>query len=286
MRILICGAGVIGSLYGALLSEAGHDVSVLARGRRLEALRRDGLRYKTRGGIRTAKVNVLSRLEAEDRYDYVLVTVREHQLHDALGALRGNASETLVTMVNTLETARQMEALCGARRVLPAFPGAGGGFDGDVLDAALTPRFIQPTTLSGADERGRRLAAILRRARIPCQTVKDMHVWQICHLALVVPLADAYYQSADPARAGEDRALMRRTAARIRKNLRGVARREHAISPRKLRLFCLLPPVWVGFILGFVYKSRFGDRFMYRHAMKAPDEMNRLHAQLDAYLEE
>ena len=42
MRILIFGAGVIGSLYGAMLAEAGYDVSVYARGCRLESLTRDG----------------------------------------------------------------------------------------------------------------------------------------------------------------------------------------------------------------------------------------------------
>ena len=51
MRILIFGAGVIGSLYGALLAEAGYDVSVYARGRRLESLTRDGLLYKRRAGF-------------------------------------------------------------------------------------------------------------------------------------------------------------------------------------------------------------------------------------------
>lgn len=51
MRILIFGAGVIGSLYGALLAEAGHDVSVYARGRRLESLSQDGLLYKRKGKL-------------------------------------------------------------------------------------------------------------------------------------------------------------------------------------------------------------------------------------------
>ena len=37
MRLLIYGAGVIGSLYAALFAEAGYDVSVYARGKRLEA---------------------------------------------------------------------------------------------------------------------------------------------------------------------------------------------------------------------------------------------------------
>lgn len=56
MRILIFGAGVIGSLYGALFAEAGYDVSVYARGRRLESLVKDGLLYKSRGKVRKAPV--------------------------------------------------------------------------------------------------------------------------------------------------------------------------------------------------------------------------------------
>ena len=88
MRILIFGAGVIGSLYGAMLAEAGYDVSVYARGCRLESLTRDGLLYKRKGKIRKAPVNILSRLEVEDRYDLVFLTVRENQLHAALDEIR------------------------------------------------------------------------------------------------------------------------------------------------------------------------------------------------------
>lgn len=42
MRILIYGAGVIGSLYAALFAEAGYDTNIYARGKRLEALRNNG----------------------------------------------------------------------------------------------------------------------------------------------------------------------------------------------------------------------------------------------------
>ena len=38
MRILIYGAGVIGSLYAALFAEAGYDTNIYARGKRLEVL--------------------------------------------------------------------------------------------------------------------------------------------------------------------------------------------------------------------------------------------------------
>ena len=118
MRILIFGAGVIGSLYGALLAEAGYDVSVYARGRRLESLTQDGLLYKRKSKIRRASVNILSRLEAKDCYDLILLTVRENQLHAALEELRQNVSPTIVTMVNSLETYDSWEAICGAGRII------------------------------------------------------------------------------------------------------------------------------------------------------------------------
>ena len=286
MRILVFGAGVIGSLYGALLAEAGYDVSVYARGRRLESLTRDGLLYKRKGRIRKALVNILSRLEAEDRYDLVFLTVRENQLHAALEELRQNSSPTIVTMVNSLETYDQWEAICGEGRIIPAFPGAGGGFDGNVLDAALTPRFIQPTTFGKTDGRERELARILRRAKIPYQIVSDMHAWQLCHLAMVVPIADAYYEAADPENAGRDAALMRKTAKQIRDNLSEIAVRRIRLSPGKMQVFRLLPVPLVGWILGPVFQSSIGDRFMYRHSMKAPDEMRQLHEQFYQWLEQ
>ena len=286
MRILIFGAGVIGSLYGALLAEAGYDVSVYARGRRLESLTQDGLLYKRKGKIRRASVNTLSRLEAKDCYDLILLTVRENQLHAALEELRQNVSPTIVTMVNSLETYDSWEALCGAGRIIPAFPGAGGGFDGNVLDAALTPRLIQPTTIGKTGGRGRALARVLHRAKIPCQIVPDMHAWQLCHLAMVVPIADAYYEAADPEHAGRDAALMRKTAKQIRDNLDAIAARKIRLSPGKMQAFRLLPTPLVGWILSFVFQSSFGDRFMYRHSMKAPDEMHRLHEQFYRWLEQ
>lgn len=43
MNILIYGAGVLGSLYAARLKESGHNVSILARGQRLDDLRKHGI---------------------------------------------------------------------------------------------------------------------------------------------------------------------------------------------------------------------------------------------------
>lgn len=284
MRILIYGAGVIGSLYAALFTEAGLDVTVYARGKRAKALQKDGLLYRKEGGVRTAPVKVLTALEPEDKYDFIMLTVRENQLLQALDELKSNCSPTIVTMVNSLDTYDQWEAVCGRGRILPAFPGAGGGFVDNVLDAELTPRLIQPTTIGRTDGREKELAGIMRKAGIPYQIVSDMHVWQICHLGMVVPLADAYYESEDPKHAGRDKRLMKKTAVRIKENFKMIHQHGFQLSPAKMNIFRILPSGMIALALGFVFRHPFGDRFMYQHSMNAPDEMRQLHDEFYGYI--
>jgi len=290
MRILIYGAGVIGSLYAAYLFEAGYSVSVLARGERLRDLKQIGLRYFRYGKIQCANITVIEELNPSDDYDFIFLTVREEQLCTALISLCGNVSPTIVTMVNTTEPYAELDALCGSGRLLPAFPGAGGGFTNGVLDAGLTPSIIQPTTFGEIDGRSSKrvktLKGIFTKARIPCQIVKDMHIWQICHLAMVVPLADAYYTTERPQEAGKDKNGMRRTAVQLHENFTRLRQCGISISPPKLNLFRLCPVGILCKVLSTVFRSRFGDRFMFQHAMKAKKEMQILHNKLYSYLEE
>ena len=290
MRILIYGAGVIGSIYAFYLSRSGCEVAVLARGHRLEELRQKGLLYRNRKAIQKAEVQILERLEPEDRYDYIFLTVRTGQLHQALEQLKDNVSPTIVTMVNSLDDYSQWEAICGKGRILPAFPGAGGSIRDGVLDAGLTPRLIQPTTFAEIDdsrtERLTILKRILVKAGIPCQIVPNMHAWQICHLAMVVPLADAYYMVADPKATHRDKTVIRKTAQALHDNFAQLKSRGDTISPPKLNLFRICPVGLMAWILSFVYNSTFGDRFMYQHAMNAKAEMAALHQVFYGYLRE
>ncbi len=101
MKILIYGAGVIGILYAALLSEAGYNVTLYARSTRLESLKNAGLLYSQRGRIKRANVNIISELEKKALYDFIFLPVRENQVHQALKELYNNISPNIVTMVST-----------------------------------------------------------------------------------------------------------------------------------------------------------------------------------------
>ncbi len=288
MRLLIYGAGVIGSLYAALFSQAGCDTSVYARGKRLKTLQTKGLLYRDGGQIKKANVSILSELRDDDQYDFIFLTVREEQLYQALTELKTNQSKCIVTMVNSIDDYKKWEEICGEGRVLPAFPGAGGGIQDDVLNGAFTPWLIQPTTfaeISGEKTaRTKRLSKLFQKAHIPYQEVPDMHIWQLCHLAMVVPLADAYYEADDPKKAGEDQLLMRKTAYQLKRNFRLLKNDLGTLSPGKMNLFLIAPLSVLAAALSLVYKSEFGNKFMYQHAVKAPGEMRRLHEQFYDYL--
>ena len=290
MRLLIYGAGVIGTLYARLLFEAGYDTTIYARGKRLDNLLQNGLRYRKGNKVWKANINIISKLDDNDFYDFIFLAVRENQLHVALKELKSNHSPTIVTMVNSLEEYEIWENICGKGRILPAFPGAGGSFDDDILVASLTPRMIQPTTFSEIDGRTSRrtdqLAAMFKRANIPYQMVNDMHAWQLCHLAMVVPIADAYYEADCPEKVGLERQIMLKTARRIKRNLWVLRKGGVKLLPMKMNLFLYVPVSILSMGLCATFLSNFGNTFMYQHSMKAPDEMRRLHRQFYSYLKD
>lgn len=211
------------------------------------------------------------------------MTVRENQLYQALTELKSNKSKTIVTIINSLDNYEKWKNVVEKGRIPPAFPDAGGSITNDILDAALTPRLIQPTTfseISGKNtKRTEQLSQILKHAHIPFQQVNNMHIWQLCHLGMVVPLADAYYQTKNPESVGKDQQVMRKTAIQLKENFKALYTNLHTLSPCKMHIFRLLPIPVLTYILSQTFKTSFGEKFMYQHTMKAPDEMKELHKQ-------
>lgn len=289
MRLLIYGAGVIGSLYALLFAKAGYHTDVFARGKRLEALSKKGFLYLENGEVQRADVSVISELRDNDQYDFIFLTVRENQLYQALKELKTNQSKCIVTMVNSIDDYGKWEKIIGKGRILPAFPGAGGSIKEDVLDGALTPRLIQPTTfaeISGKKtDRTKCLTLIFKKAKIPYLQVKNMHIWQLCHLAMVVPIADAYYEADNPLKAGKEYKIMYKTAKRMKRNFHFLQRNCGRLSPAKIYILRFLPLPLLTLVLSFVFESSFGNKFMYQHSIKAPDEMQQLHKQFYGYVQ-
>ena len=82
MKICIYGAGAVGGVMAAWLARAGHDVSVVARGTHLEAIRRSGLRVRSNNEVTTHAVTAEADAAKLGPQDYVIVTVKAQSLGD------------------------------------------------------------------------------------------------------------------------------------------------------------------------------------------------------------
>lgn len=103
MRIAIFGAGAIGGYVAAKLASAGRvDLSVLARGAHLEAMRADGLRLVEDGVEKAMPVKASARAEDFGEQDYVVLALKAHSVGPALDQFAPliGARTTVVTMQN------------------------------------------------------------------------------------------------------------------------------------------------------------------------------------------
>jgi 2-dehydropantoate 2-reductase len=76
MRIAIIGAGAIGGWLATRLAEAGQTVSVLARGKTLDAIRRNGLQLTSGGETHMAKVAASDNVSDLGPQDLVIIAVK------------------------------------------------------------------------------------------------------------------------------------------------------------------------------------------------------------------
>ena len=90
MRICVVGAGAIGGMLGVKLAIAGHEVTLVARGAHLEAIRRRGLRLVMSDGTEHVAEGVAATAEihACGAQDLVILGVKAHQLPPIVDDLR------------------------------------------------------------------------------------------------------------------------------------------------------------------------------------------------------
>ena len=102
MRICIFGAGAIGGYMGVRLIEAGADVTFLARGAHLAAMRDNGVTLISEGREIVVRPRLAATPEEAGPQDYVVITLKAHSIPGAapeIAKLIGPAT-TLVTAIN------------------------------------------------------------------------------------------------------------------------------------------------------------------------------------------
>ncbi len=113
MRYVVYGAGAVGGVIGGLLHLAGREVTLVARGAHLDAIRDTGLRLDSGAGTTAlAATAINTAADAEWSHDTaVILAVKSHQATRALADLRDHAPEDTPVVCATNGVATEVTAL-------------------------------------------------------------------------------------------------------------------------------------------------------------------------------
>ena len=102
MRLCVFGAGAVGGYLAVLLARAGADVSVVARGPHLAAIRRRGLTLLAGGDEANVDLPATDDASSLGKQDAVVVTLKAHGIPGAVGPIRAllDRHTTVVSAVN------------------------------------------------------------------------------------------------------------------------------------------------------------------------------------------
>jgi 2-dehydropantoate 2-reductase len=121
MRVAVVGSGAVGGYFGAKLAQGGQDVTFIARGAHLAAIREHGLRIQSaKLGDFTVHAPAVDDPAEIGPVDLVLFTVKAYDNQTALnllGPLVGESSVVL-TLQNGVDSADEVASAVGRARVL------------------------------------------------------------------------------------------------------------------------------------------------------------------------
>ena len=184
MRIAVVGAGGVGGYFGSKLARAGESVVMLARGRHLDAIRREGIRVQsTPEGESVAKVQAVDSFAGQPPVDMALFCVKSFDTRTAAEALRPviGPSTGVVSLQNGVDNEEAIDdvlgpgvALGGAAYVFASIDAPG------VIAHKFAGRIVFGEMDGRVTDRATHLRDSLARAGVPVELATDIRrvLWE------------------------------------------------------------------------------------------------------------
>ena len=283
MRILVLGAGVLGCNLAMNLFRSGKDVTLLARGEWGRHIEENGLtiRYQYSFKKINAKIPVSRKLEAQDFFDVIFVTVRFTQLDSVIQMLRENRSRNIVFAGNNTR-AEKCAAALPEKNVMFAFASSAGHREKTYV-SSVDLKKITIGQLKDANANELLIKEIFDDTPYRIVYEPNMSDYLLSHAAFVVPCTFAcYYTDGNLKKIGRNKEYINRI---IRANIEGYAALEkagHAILPddedfrsKKYYRNCYL-------LYKLMCMTSIGKICASDHAMNAVEEMSALNEDMKA----
>lgn len=202
MKVLVYGAGVIGCFLAHTLCQAGHEVTLLARGAWGKTLEEDGLViwHSLQKTQTTDRPRIVDRPDTLTQYDAAFAVMQHQQLLCILGDLAQIDTPLLVLVGNNLSAGvMEREILARTARpktVLFGFQGTGGRReDGEVICVRTGGGSMSLGRLHGGAPEAAKAAVqtLFAGTKYRLRWISDMDAWYRCHAAFILPVAYVCY---------------------------------------------------------------------------------------------
>jgi 2-dehydropantoate 2-reductase len=202
MKVLVWGAGVIGSYLTHALCQAGNEVSLLARGRWKETLEANGLviHHHLQKKTTTDHPKIVGPVDVSAHYDVVFAVMQHQQMQAILGDLAEIHTPLVVLVGNNLSApAMEREILSRSQEpktVLFGFQGTAGNREKSYVECV---RWNGGKLTLGGLHRGltgeeqRFFTQLFSGTKYRLNWEDDMDGWYKCHLAFILPIAYLCY---------------------------------------------------------------------------------------------
>ncbi|MDG5814438.1 2-dehydropantoate 2-reductase N-terminal domain-containing protein [Chitinispirillales bacterium ANBcel5] len=293
MRILLIGAGPMGSLLAAKLIEAKNDVTVMARGQRLQDLRDFGIIIRNTKNCEEIHSNIktVSSFAPDDDYELVIIVMRKNQALQLLPTLAANRRvKTFLFMMNNVLGAVPFADALGSERVMVGFPLPGGRREGHVIRVISgTDKFKWTIPVGEIDgcirNRTKKVADVL--GKMPGYKVevrKDMDAWLKTHVALLIPgLVGAIYATGtDAKRLANTRDALVLASRATKEAFKALQKKGITIAPSLLKVVPFIPEPLFVLLLKKAATTKIMEISGIGHTTAAKDEMKML---IDEFME-
>jgi 2-dehydropantoate 2-reductase len=289
MRILVFGAGVLGCNLANNLFKAGKDVTLLARGEWCQTLQNNGLKIKNKlafGRTTTTKLNVISTLNTDDKYDVIFVVVRYTQIKSVLPVLSANLSPNIVFVGNDVSVKNVAQQL-PEKRVLFAFASSAGHREKDKV-VSVDMKKITIGQLYGSHSNKPFIDSIFEGTKYKVTFESNMEDWLLCHAAAVLPASFAcYYTEGNLKKIKRDKEYLNKLVDAVIEGYSAIKLAGHSLLPKSEEKFQTKKFKRVNYhLFKFLASTFVGKVCVSDHAMNAVDEMGKLASDFESFMDE
>jgi 2-dehydropantoate 2-reductase len=192
MKIAVVGIGAQGGFFGALLANAGNDVTLIARGQTLDALRANGLFVKSNevGNIKLS-VKATDRPSEVGPVDLIMFCVKTYDLESTAQQISPLISEgtVIIPVQNGIEAADKIGKIVGLEHILGGVSWVNARVEkpGAIIHGWST-RLIFGELTGGVTKRAEEVSKVLKEANIAAELHPNIRqaLWEklISHSAI------------------------------------------------------------------------------------------------------